>query len=57
MTANENEELAAGVGQEKSDHEPICVYDKKMGKYEEMKPGIGSLDQSKSTVQPFGSMK
>lgn len=55
--ATENEDLAAGVGQDKLDHEPICVYDKKMGKYEDNKPGIGNLDQSKSTVQPFGSMK
>lgn len=52
-----NEEMAAGVGQEKATHEPIDVYDSSHGKYDPPKVPTGNLKQGKGTVNPFGGLK
>lgn len=55
--STENDEMAQSTGQEKSDHEPICTYDSKKGRYTDLKPAVTAGSQVKSTVSPFGSLK
>lgn len=52
-----NDDLAASVGQDKPHKDGCYAYDQKHGTYSPKPMPNRNLDQSESTVQPFGPMK
>lgn len=56
MEKNHNEEMAAGVGQDKSCHDVVHEYDGKHGTYVDQKPAVGASRPHDQIPAPFGGL-
>lgn len=52
-----NEDMAASVGQDSTDHELTEVYDKHHGKYAPQPAAVGSTAPVSNETSPFASLK